>query len=66
MSPAALLSDIWNTVADLQDMRADDGDWEHLTPSSSGEELQEVLSSTDMGSAVSDSEMEELDEVLDN
>jgi hypothetical protein len=58
MSPGALKADIWNRVDDLQAMWADDGDWEHLAPASSAAGLPSDFGSTD-------SELEEMDEVVD-
>jgi hypothetical protein len=64
MSPVQLLADIWNTVDDLQTMRADGDDWERLPPAScSDNELS--LTSAHEGSRNTDSEMEEFVEVTD-
>jgi hypothetical protein len=56
MSPNSLLTDIWSTIGELQAMRANNDDWEHVQPesdtedvifetddSSEGSELQEWL-----------------------
>jgi hypothetical protein len=64
MSPVQLLTDIWNTVDDLQTMRADGDDWEHLPPASCSDNALS-LTSADEGSGNTDSEMEELVEFTD-
>jgi hypothetical protein len=58
MSPGALTADVWNKVDDLQALRADNVDWEHLAPASSAAEQPLDYGDTD-------SELKEMGEVFD-